>query len=107
MQFLQAPWELLADDKGFLAQDAALRFSPFRRLGTPQAAPELSEYRFGLVFMAGAPRGSDELDYDGEEISILEAAGSQGIDLIVEESGNPELLAERLAELDRLLKNAH
>ena len=97
---LNAPWELLADEQGFLAQDTGLSFSPLRRLGTPAPAPKLSKYRLGLTFMAGAPRGPKELDYDAEENAILEAAGrSGGVDLIVEDSGNPQLLAARLAEL--------
>ena len=43
-----------------------------------------------------SPRGPDELDYEAEECAILEAAGRGGLDLVVEESGNPGLLAERL-----------
>jgi hypothetical protein len=54
----------------------------------------------GLAFMAAAPRNVlPVLDYEKEETAILEAAGSLGLDLVVEESGNPDLLAERLAEL--------
>ena len=32
---LRAPWELLADEDGFLARDVGLGFSPVRRLGRP------------------------------------------------------------------------
>ncbi len=54
----------------------------------------------GLAFMAAAPRNVlPVLDYEKEETAILEAAGSLGLDLVVEESGNPDLLADRLAEL--------
>ena len=53
----------------------------------------------GLAFMAAAPRNVlPVLDYEKEETAILEAAGSLGLDLVVEESGNPDLLAERLVE---------
>jgi CHAT domain-containing protein len=37
--------------------------------------------------------------YGAEENAILDAVGTLGLDLLVEESGNPDLLTERLAEL--------
>jgi CHAT domain len=46
-----------------------------------------------------APRGVVELDYGAEENAILDAVGTLGLDLLVEESGNPDLLTERLAGL--------
>src|SRR5713101_834155 len=52
---LQAPWELLADDDGYLAGDALLRFAPARRLGPVQAATKACDYRLGITFMAAAP----------------------------------------------------
>lgn len=96
---LRAPWELLADDTGFLAADVPLGFSPMRRLGraTPPAA--LDQHRLGLVFMAAAPRGAHELDYEAEETAIMQAVGATDLDLLVEESGNPAHLAERMLEL--------
>ena len=36
---LRAPWELLADQQGFLAGDVGLGFSPVRRLGRQVEAP--------------------------------------------------------------------
>src|SRR6266851_7234856 len=54
---LQAPWELLADDDGYLAGDALLRFAPARRLGPVQAATTPDGYRLGIAFMAAAPGG--------------------------------------------------
>jgi CHAT domain-containing protein len=44
--------------------------------------------------MAAAPRGSVNLKYEEEESAVLEAAGSIGMDLVVEESGTIQLLAE-------------
>jgi hypothetical protein len=99
---LQAPWELLADEHGLLAQDAALGFSPLRRLGEPTEPPKPSDHRLGLTFMAGAPRGPSELNYEAEENAILEAAGLGGIDLVVEDSGNPKILGARLADLEAM-----
>ena len=98
--FLGVPWELLAGEDGHLAADAALRYCPVRRLGNAVDPPAPSDYRLGMVFMAGAPRGVNELDFEAEETAILDATGSLGLDLTVEESGNPELLAEAMARLD-------
>src|SRR5215831_11468000 len=95
---LRAPWELLADQQGFLAGDVGLGFSPVRRLGQGAAAPALDRHRLGLVFMAASPRGAVELDYEAEETAIMAAVGSTKLDLLVEESGNPDELGERLTE---------
>jgi CHAT domain-containing protein len=95
---LRAPWELLADERGFLARDVTLGFSPARRLGRSVEAPPLDKHRLGLVFMAASPQGGVELDYEAEETAIISAVGSTKIDLLVEESGNPKELGERLTE---------
>lgn len=95
---LHSPWELLADDKGYIAGDVPLGFSPIRRIGRVEAPPKLDQHRLGLVFMAASPRGIQELDYEAEETAILEAVGATKLDLLVEESGNPEELGDRLSE---------
>jgi len=98
--FLQVPWELLAHDMGYLAGDAALLFCPVRRLGRVSTPPPLDSHCLGLMFMAAAPRGANELDYGAEENAILNAAGDMlNLELVVEESGNAELLAARMAEV--------
>ena len=98
---LRAPFELLADADGFLAQNALLQFCVVRRLGSPVAAEPLDEFRLGLAFMASSPRGEKkELDYEAEEAAILAAVGDRNLDLVVEESGDPEQLGDRLAALD-------
>jgi hypothetical protein len=51
----------------------------------------------GLAFMASAPRGQHELDFGAEEAAILTAVGQTRIDLIVEDTGDPEHLGRRLA----------
>ena len=99
---LRVPFELLADDDGFLAQNALLRFCPLRRLGAARPLPAPDEHRLGLVFMAAAPRGQVELDYEAEETAILDAVSTQRIDLVVEESGDPVELGVRLRELDTM-----
>jgi hypothetical protein len=99
---LRAPFELLANEQSFLAEDAPLQFSPVRRLGSATKAPPLSDHRLGLAFMASSPRGQRELDYEAEESAILAAVTSKGIDLVVEESGNLEELGARLADLEQM-----
>ncbi|MEU1886336.1 tetratricopeptide repeat protein [Micromonospora rifamycinica] len=100
---LRAPFELLArPDGGFLAADTLLRFGVVRRLGAPGVRPALDAYRLGLGFMAAAPRGQHELDFEAEEAAILRAVGEARLDLMVEDTGDPAQLAHRLADLDGL-----
>ena len=49
--------------------------------------------------MASSPRGQHELDFEAEEAAILAAVGETRVDLVVEDTGDPEQLAHRLAEL--------
>ncbi|MFF7394553.1 CHAT domain-containing protein, partial [Streptomyces scabiei] len=96
---LRAPYELLAvPEGGFLAQAPKL-FAVARRLGHPGHAQALDGYRLGVAFMASAPRGQHELDFEAEEMAILSAVGETSLDLVVEDSGNPEHLGLRLSEL--------
>src|SRR5262249_3298622 len=99
---LRAPWELLADQQGFLAGDVGLGFSPVRRPGRQVASAALDKHRLGLVFMAAAPRGARELDYEAEETAIMTAVGSTKLDLVVEESGNAEELGDRLTDYEAM-----
>ncbi|MFJ3673918.1 hypothetical protein ACIPSE_46535, partial [Streptomyces sp. NPDC090106] len=83
---LRAPYELLAaPDEGFLAEATEL-FAVARRLGHPSPAPAPDGYRLGVAFMASAPRGQHDLDYEAEEMAILKAAGGTSLDLVVEDS---------------------
>ncbi|MGM7643936.1 CHAT domain-containing protein [Nocardia sp. JW2] len=100
---LRAPWELLAAaGTGFLAADELVRFSVVRRLGQAASGPEPCDFRLGLAFMASAPWGQHELDFEAEEAAILEAVGDGRVDLLVEDTGNPEQLGARLAEADEM-----
>src|SRR5262249_26212368 len=90
-RFLDLPWELLADDRGFLADASRekLSFSVVRRLVLPQPTPPPSLYRPAVAFMAADPRdNSVPLDYDAEEQAILQAVGAAGIDFLCEDTGN-------------------
>jgi hypothetical protein len=95
--FWDAPWELLALDGRYLALDEGVLLCPLRRLGAPQPPAPPSPYRLSLVFMAAAPRGADNLDYEAEEAAILDATGDIEIDLAVEESGTLDRLARLIA----------
>jgi tetratricopeptide (TPR) repeat protein len=98
---LRAPFELLARaGGGFLAEDELTRFCVFRRLGPAGKRPALDGFRLGLAFMASSPRGQHELDFEAEEAAILRAVGETRLDLLVEDTGDPEQLARRLAGTD-------
>jgi len=95
---LRAPFELLArPGGGFLAADELDRFCVARRLGPAVERPGLDAFRLGLAFMASSPRGQHELDFEAEEAAILAAVGETNVDLLVEDTGDPEQLARRLA----------
>ncbi|MFD7411636.1 CHAT domain-containing protein, partial [Kitasatospora purpeofusca] len=96
---LRAPFELLAADGGGFLVEEPEQFAVVRRLGRPGPADSLDDRRLGVAFMASSPRGQHELDYEAEELAILGAVGETGLDLVVEDSGNPERLGTRLSEL--------
>ncbi|MHC4065101.1 MAG: CHAT domain-containing protein, partial [Planctomycetota bacterium] len=70
---------------------------PIRRIGTAQPPPAPAPHRLSLVFMAAAPRGADNLNYEAEEAAILTATKDVGLDLVVEESGTLDLLSACVA----------
>jgi tetratricopeptide (TPR) repeat protein len=94
--FVEAPWEILADEKGFLAERDTPRFAPIRRWGEPEAPTSSPKYRLSVVFMAASPRGEVDLGYEAEEAEILRATHDVKLDLRVEDTGS-------LAELARLV----
>ncbi len=52
------------------------------------------------MFMASSPRGTQELDYEAEELAILQAAGQiASIDLVVDDTGDPAQLGRRISTL--------
>ncbi|MCP4532441.1 MAG: hypothetical protein GY831_14570, partial [Delftia sp.] len=62
-QFLAAPWELLADDRGHLAARLDVVYCPCRRLGSAGELRRPSQYRLAAMFMAAAPEGSTVLSF--------------------------------------------
>jgi hypothetical protein len=98
-RFLNAPWELLAPAQppGFLAADAERPLVLSRRLGQPGDARPALHADLLLMFMAASPPGTQELDYEREEVGILRATARLPLHLRVEESGCLEFLSPRLA----------
>lgn len=96
--FLNIPWELLAREGSFLAEDELQRFCVQRRLGDA-ATPRLPNHQdLAVMFMAAAPRNvSPVLDFEAEEAGILAATANLPLLLTVEESGSAGFLKERLA----------
>ncbi len=96
--FVAAPWELLTDATGLhLAFDATRAYSPARRFGAPGAHWEPAHRDLSVLFMAAAPEGVSDLDYEREEALILDAVERLPVQLAVEESGALKPLADRLA----------
>ena len=99
---LAAPWEVLADENGFLAEDRMKLFLPLRRVAPEATITEPDHSDLSLLFMAAAPEGQHELDYEAEEATILEATRGLRtrqplVHLTVEESGELDVLAEQHA----------
>ena len=81
------------------AEDELARFCVVRRLGPTGKRPALDQFRLGLAFMASSPSGQHELDFEAEEAAILNAVGDRYVDLVVDDTGDPQQLAHRLAAL--------
>jgi CHAT domain-containing protein len=97
---LDVPWELLARDGKYLAEDNERLFRVTRRLtgsGTPaSAAPAYRD--LSLLFMAAEVDGQGILSYEQEEAAILQATKGLALNLMVEESGTIEFLGQRIAQ---------
>ncbi|MGH9842895.1 MAG: CHAT domain-containing protein, partial [Blastocatellia bacterium] len=91
------PWELLNDQGRYLCHNAFRPFTPIR-LAAKSLRPHQRENRpLRILFMAcSAEDIKPVLQYEHEESSILKSAGKYDIELVVEERGSVEGLAERL-----------
>jgi len=99
-QFLEVPWELAADEAGYLVADPGTMWAPLRRIGPRRDPPgPKGRHRLGALFMAAAPHGPDELDFEAEESAILQATLGIGLDLHVEDSGSLADLAQHWARI--------
>ncbi len=98
---LDAPWELLQDDDGFLTHRG---LCPVRRLQTgalaPATARPASTHALSVLFMAAAPTGVATLAFEAEEVSILNATEGLSLDLHVEETGTAAELGHHLVNTE-------
>jgi tetratricopeptide (TPR) repeat protein len=99
LALLEAPWELLADQHGYLVASRLTQLAPIRRIG--EKGEPLGPQRGALtvLFMAASPRGVAELDFEGEEARILNATRGLPLDLFVEESGSARELGQQALRL--------
>ena len=97
---LDMPWEALAREGDFLAADPNQTFVVYRSIGRrADAVPVDAAYRdLAAMFMAAAPEGQQELDFEAEEVAILDATARLPMHLFVEESGCQDFLKDRLAQ---------
>lgn len=97
---LDVPWEVLVYDNDFLAADEQQTFIMYRSIARrPQAVPVAVTYRdLAIMFMAAAPDGQRELNFEDEEAAIIKATESLPVQLVVEESGCLDFLRDRLAQ---------
>ena len=94
---LDVPWELLADEQGFLSAHEARPLVLCRRLGEMGRVADPAHADLLLMFMAAAPYGEKVLDYEFEESGILQATDRLPLYLRVEESGCLAFLEDRIA----------
>ena len=96
--FLKIPWETLARDGVFLAENALRPFCIQRRLGEVKAPASPKHQDLAAMFMAAATRNVEPvLDFEAEETGILKATDNLPLLLTVEESGCAAFLHDRLA----------
>jgi hypothetical protein len=88
-RFLDVPWEIAARDRVYFAEQPALMWAPLRRIGDklPPPAPD-HDHKLGVMFVAAAPRGQTELDFEAEEAAILTETRDMPMDLYVEDEGS-------------------
>ncbi len=84
--FGKAPWELLHDGVSFLAS----RGMVVARVVSSRKSPLVRANRYlEILFVAMAPEdGGPSLSYEAEEVAILQAAATQPVGLLVEETGS-------------------
>ncbi len=86
----------MARADGQLALDSIQLFIVARRIGDQKTPLQPRHADLQVMFMAAAPQGQHELDFEAEEAAILQATQRLPLRLVVEETGNREFLGERL-----------
>ena len=99
IMLLDIPWEILASEKGYLAEDHTQLYVVHRYIGPfKKRQPAEPQFRdIAALFMAAAPQGQNELDFEHEEVAIHDATANLPMQLYVEESGCLPFLSERIA----------
>ncbi len=90
---LGIPWEALMQKGEFLAFNKLQPFAVFRSIGRRSNATPVTPERqdIAMMFMAAAPEGEIELDFEAEEAAILKATKALPLQVAVEEIGrNPK-----------------
>ncbi|WP_066912533.1 CHAT domain-containing protein [Millisia brevis] len=96
---LNAPFELLIRPTGdYLVVDPEIQLTVVRRLGLPQAVPPPVHRRLRVAYMSAEPPGTPPLDFEAEESAILEALGGVDVEVMIDDTGDPDHLGRRLAE---------
>ncbi|MFH0982861.1 MAG: CHAT domain-containing protein [Planctomycetota bacterium] len=91
------PWELLCADGAFLCANPLRPFTPVRRVGSASRTVARANRPLRLLFMACSPEDvAPVLDFEREERMVLDATRRQSVELVVEESGSLDGLAERV-----------
>lgn len=91
-------WELLHHNKAYFCANLHKPFTPLRLVSSDQQAVETANRPLRLLFMASSPENvKPVLNFEKEEALILEATRKSNLELVVEESGSLEGLAERLS----------
>ncbi len=96
---LNLPWEIMVVNGDFLAADTR-PYEVSRRIGAAHPQPLEPKYKdLTLTFMAADPDLDSGLQYEAEERAILLATRrARNLNLMVEESGNLNLLTQRIIE---------
>ncbi|MGI0494119.1 tetratricopeptide repeat protein [Alkalinema pantanalense CENA528] len=106
LQVAHLPWELLADQQGMLLREGRMGV-PVRVVAERGAAiadgtaGEPENRPLQMLFMATAPEGVTQLNFEQEELNILEATERQPLLLVTEESGSIAELKNLVASYDR------
>ncbi len=97
-QLRHLPRELLNRQGAYLCHNAHRPFTPVRRVGQARREPLRENRPLRILFMAcSAENIQPVLRYEHEENCILTAAGKFDVELVVEERGSREGLAERIS----------
>ncbi len=90
-------WELLHNDKDFLCANQNKPFTPLRLISEDSQKVKTAQRPLRLLFMASSPEDvAPVLAFEKEEALILNATRKSNLELIVEESGSLNGLAERV-----------